>query len=194
MQRFTDDFEKREYLGREALKELQLQHPDLFKYQITFTTEKYSEYDAMYIILDDNQQITKRVWIELKIRDTDYDDGYILETKKLNSLIKKRKSLFLNENEVVFLYINFTPTKTIIWNVTNLEIETKTLKANKATSDSRTNKINKSVLYLTQDTGRTLDYILNDKHLLTKYDTNYLLPKVKAEIKKRPGLEDILFM
>ena len=193
MQRFTDDFERREYLGREALKELQLQHTNLFKYQLHFNNDKYGEYDAYYIIIDENQQITKRVWIEIKIRDEDYDE-YILETKKLNSLIKKRKSLYLLENEVKFLYINFTPTKTIIWNVTDIDTEGKTLKANKATSDSRTNKINKQVIYLEPSTGRVLNYIINEQHLLTKYDTNYLLPKVKAEIKKRPGLEDILFM
>lgn len=192
MQRFTDDFEKREYLGREALKEIQQQYPELLKYQLHFNTEKYGEYDAYYLIINENQQITKRVWLELKTRDQDYDE-YILETKKLNSLIKKRKSLYLNEDEVIFLYVNFTPTKTIIWNITNINPEGETLKANKATSNNRKDKIDKQVIYLKPEQGKQLKYVLNEQHLLTKYDTNYLLPKVKEQIKKRPGLEDILF-
>jgi hypothetical protein len=190
--RFTDDFEKREYLGREALKELQLQHPDKFKYQLSFNSEKYGEYDALFFVIDENQQIKKRVWIEIKIRDTEFDE-YILETKKLNSLINKRKSLYFTNEEVSFLYINFTPNNTIVWDITNIEPEGETLKANKATSTSRTDKVDKSVIYLKPEQGKVFDYQINEKHLLTKYDINYLLPKVKSKIKNNPGIADILF-
>ena len=34
--RFVDDFEKREYMGREALKELKELYPQYFKYDIHF--------------------------------------------------------------------------------------------------------------------------------------------------------------
>jgi len=192
--RFTDDYEKREWLGREALKELQEIYPEYFKYDLRFTTEKYADYDAFYFIIDeDTQKLRKRVWIEIKIRDTNYDE-YVLEYKKLNQLIKKRDELFLTEDDVIFLYLNYTPNETIIWNISKIkeEGEVKSKVMNKATSTSRKDKMNKKIYYLKPSDGKRLDYVLNEKHLLRKYD-NYLLDKVKEQIKKKPGLEDILF-
>lgn len=192
--KFTDDFEKREWLARQALKELQDIYPEYFKWQIHFTEGKYDDYDAYYFILDiEKQNIKKRVWIELKIRDTEYDT-YILEKKKLNQLIKKRDDMFLTSDDVEFLYINYTPTRTIIWNITNIkderQLERKVM--NKATSISRDDKKNKEIYYLKPSEGKILNYILNEKTLLRRYD-EYLLDKVKEMIKKKPGLEDILF-
>lgn len=192
--KFTDEFEKREWLARQALKELQEIYPEYFKWEIHFTEGKYDDYDAYYFILDiEKQNIKKRVWIELKIRDTEYDT-YILEKKKLNQLIKKRDSMFLTKDDVEFIYINFTPTRTIIWNITNIkdekQLERKVM--NKATSISRDDKKNKEIYYLYPSEGKILNYVLNEKNLLRRYD-EYLLDKVKEMIKKKPGLEDILF-
>ena len=192
--KFTDDYEKREWLGREALKELKEIYPEYFKYELRFTTEKYAYYDAFYFIIDvDTQKLRKRVWIEIKIRDETYDD-YVLELKKLNQLIKKRDEMFLTEDDVIFLYLNYTPNETIIWNITKIkeEGEVKNKVMNKATSTSRKDKKDKKIYYLKPSDGKRLDYVLNEKQLLRKYD-NYLLDKVKEMIKKKPGLEDILF-
>ena len=191
--RFESDFEKREWLGREALKQVKQFYPNLFKYELNFTTGKYDDYDAFYFIIDtDTQKIKKRVWIEIKIRDTEYDE-YILEKKKLKQLIKKKDDLHLSKGEYIFLYVNFTPKETIIWNITNINPNnTKTLKANKETSVSRNYKINKEIIYLKPEEGLRLQYILNEKHLLSNYD-DYLLKKVKEKIKTKKGLEEILF-
>lgn len=192
--RFTNEFERREWFGREALKELKRIYPEVFKWDITFTTEPYYEYDAYYFQLDaETQSIIKRFWIEIKIRDAEYDD-FILEKKKLKSLIKKRDNLSLGSDDVTFLYINFTPQRTIIWKLKDeLLNEVENLVANKATADSRTNKINKEVIYLNPKSGKVFNYILNEKHLESSYDETYLLPKVKEKIKTVAGLEQILF-
>lgn len=192
--RFTNEFERREWFGREALKELKRIYPEVFKWDITFTTEPYYEYDAYYFQLDaETQSIVKRFWIEIKIRDAEYDD-FILEKKKLKSLIKKRDNLSLGSDDVTFLYINFTPQRTIIWKLKDeLLNEVENLVANKATADSRTNKINKEVIYLNPKSGKVFNYILNEKHLESSYDETYLLPKVKEKIKTVAGLEQILF-
>ena len=89
--RFTNDFEKREFIGRESLRELQKLYSNLFKYQLHFTTDTYAAYDAFYHIIDtETHSIKKRVLIEIKIRDRQFPE-YILETKKLNLVF-----LFLN--------------------------------------------------------------------------------------------------
>lgn len=192
--KFTNEFERREWFGREALKELKKLYPQTFKWELSFTTEPYYEYDAYYFQLDlETQSIKKRVWIEIKIRDCEYDD-FILEKKKLNSLIKKRNNLSLTGDDVIFLYINFTPERTIIWKLDDeLLNQTENLVANKATADSRSNKINKEVIYLNPKSGKVFDYILNEKHLESSWDETYLLPKVKEKIRTVKGLEDILF-
>ena len=152
-----NEFQRREELGREALKQLKKLYPNHFKYDLHFTTNVYECYDAYYFIKEDGS-IKKRVWIEIKIRDVDYPD-YLLEQKKIQALNKKRDELFLNKDEVDFIYINFTPTKTIIWNITNVDTENTTqLYANKATSISRKYKINKNVIMLKPSDGIVLDY------------------------------------
>ena len=194
MMRFTNDFEKREWFGRQALKELQKKYPDTLKYPLTFSEETYSEYDCRYFVIDEEtQSIKRRVWIEIKIRDNNYDE-YILEEKKLRSLIRKRDNLLLNKDEVQFLYVNFTPDATLIWKIDDDMLNnSECLVANKATSTSRTNKVNKKVIYLNETTAKRFNYILNEVSLMDNYETEYLLPKLKEQIKKKPGLEDILF-
>ena len=39
---FQNDYEKREWLGREALKTLQSLNPDFFKYELKFTSGSIS--------------------------------------------------------------------------------------------------------------------------------------------------------
>lgn len=182
--RFTNDFEKREFIGRESLRELQKLYSNLFKYQLHFTTDTYAAYDAFYHIIDtETHSIKKRVLIEIKIRDRQFPE-YILETKKLNSLKKIRKDLGFNEDEMSILYINFCPNETIVWDIDKINNEVKTLVANKATSISRDEKINKSVIYLQPSEGKQLNYIYNEKEILMKSIIDEKLSATKKEIIK----------
>lgn len=180
---FTNEFEKREYLGREALKELKKIYPNLFKYDIHFTTDTYASYDAFYHIIDsETHSIKKRVLIEIKIRDREFPE-YILETKKLNSLKKIRKDLGFNEDEMSILYINFCPNETIIWNIDKINNDIVTNEYNKATSISRTNKINKDVIMLKPSEGKQLNYILDEKLILSKTKINNIVDNKVKELK-----------
>lgn len=188
--KFVDDFEKREWLGRQALKELQELYPDFFKWDIKFTNGKYDCFDADWFIMED-YSIKKRVWVEIKCRDVDYDE-LILEKKKLKKMIDFRNSLYLSEDQVMILYLNFTPNKTIIFKLDESMLkETKKLKANKATSVDRDNKINKDVIYLSDDIGKTFDYRINERRLMCKYDTEYLLPKIKNKLSNNNDLWNV---
>jgi hypothetical protein len=180
---FTNDFEKREYLGREALRELKVLYPNLFKYDLHFTTDTYAAYDAFYHIIDsDTHSITKRVLIEIKIRDRHFPE-YILETKKLNSLKKIRKDLGFNEDEMSILYINFCPNETIIWNIDKINNDVKTNEYNKATAVSRKDKVSKDVIMLQPTEGKQLDYILDESKILNKTKINNIVDNKVKELK-----------
>jgi hypothetical protein len=191
---FTNEYERREWFAREALKDMKRKYPNFLKWELIFTTDKYYEYDVFYFVLDlDSQSIKKRVWIELKIRDTSFD-SYILEGKKLKSLIKKRENLMLSKDDVTFLYINFTPDGTIVWKLDDDMLEsTEKLVANRRTADSRQDKINKDVIYLDPKDGKFFDYVICERSLSDNWEVEYLLPKVKDKIRTISGLEDILF-
>lgn len=181
--KFTNDFEKREFLGREALRELKQLYPNLLKYDLHFTTDTYAAYDCFYHIIDSNtHSITKRVLIEIKIRDRQFPE-YILETKKLNSLKKIRKDLGFNEKEMSILYINFCPNETIIWNIDNINNDIKTNEYNKATSTSRTEKINKDVIMLQPSEGKQLNYILDENKILNKTKVSNIVDNKIKEMK-----------
>lgn len=181
---FTDNFQRDEFYARQGLLILQELYPNTFKYKIEFTQGEYDPYDAMFFIIDTNtQSIIKRVWIELKIRKTAYDT-YLLETKKMNSLLKLRKDMFFTEDEVTLLYINFTPNETIIYNldkVKNLPIEKKVM--NKCTAISRTNKIEKNVIMLKPEDGKILNYILNEEKINNRNKINNIVDNKVKELK-----------
>ena len=181
---FIDDYEKREWLGRQALKELKSLYPDTFKYNIEFTTGKYDDYDAFYIILDKDNKLSKYVWIEIKVRQTTYTD-YFLEKEKLDRMEAQRERLYLKKDEVIFLYLNFCPEGTYCWNISNID-DNKWEKRliNVSTSKNRSDKEMKSVKYLKPEDSKRFDYILNEKHFENNYKTEYLLPKVEEKIKR----------
>lgn len=87
------------------------------------------------------------------------------------------------------LYANFTPTKTIIWNLDEIEVKIDTLKANKTTVDSKTRKVNKGVIYLTPESGIVLPYVLNKKKIIMNNLIDVKLNKTEKELKK--GLETL---
>lgn len=183
---FTDDFEKFEWFGREGLKHLKELFPNTFKWDINFTTGKYDDYDAFWFIMDENQSIKKRVWVEIKWRDRAFDE-YILEVKKLNQLKRLRDSMYLKEDEVTFIYLNFTPDGTYMWDITSMKDSGETLVANKATSDSRQNKINKKMIYLPE--GKRFDYILDPRLIEIKWTQYNIVEDVKKVVRR--GLEEI---
>jgi hypothetical protein len=192
MLKFEDDFARREFLGREALKEIQLLHPGKFKYQLQFNTDKYGCYDAFYFVIDENQQLVKRVWIEIKIRDTVYDK-YILETKKHSGILSEIKRMFLTTEDVTILYLNLCPNESYIYNITDIsKYKIEVLKANKQTSISRTVKIDKNVIYLDPNDGVKLNYIMNEKELEYKEILRRKVNVISKEIKKI-GLEGVLW-
>ena len=142
---FVNDYEKREWLGREALKDLQTLNNDFFKYKLNFTTGQYDDYDAFYFIYDTDNKFKKYVWIEIKVRDKTFPD-YVLEKEKLDRMIKQRERLYLKKEEVVFLYINFCPEGTYCWNITDMDDDKwDRMEMNKSTSNNRIEKENKLI-------------------------------------------------
>lgn len=188
--RFVDDHERREFIGRESLLELQQLYPDIFKYEIHQHPDKYSVYDCFYFTEDkDTHSIKKRVWIEIKTRDKDFD-GYFLEMKKLKDLIKARNDMYFTKDEVTFLYLNFTPTKTLIWNITDIdpdEVEVREIDCNKNTCNSRKDKVRKDQIVLKEEDAKSFKFIADEKRVFRKWAEKYLLPKI---IKKQ---EDLLW-
>lgn len=183
MMTFENEYDRREWLGREALKELKRKYPHLIKWELNFTTDKFYEFDSFYFVPDlETGSIKMRVWIEIKIRDDIYPE-YILEKKKLQSLIRKRNNLLLKKDEVQFLYINFTPEGTIIWKIGDeLLLKTQKLKANKATAQSRTYKVDKEVIYLDKKTGYRFNYIPDEKSLLDNHIEKVEKPQLNIKV------------
>lgn len=183
---FINDFEKREWLGREALKELKKVFPSFWKYDIQFTEYQYEYYDAFFLVYDSNtHKLLKRVFIEIKIRDKEYDD-YVLEKKKVGDIRKKLTDILGSLNDTMILYINFCPNGTYLWDITNIEPNdcTEDMYMNKATSISRSNKVKKKCKLLKRNEAKTFDYIYNENQIMINYKQNYLLPKVEESIKK----------
>lgn len=182
--KFQNDFQKEEYYARQGLLILQELYPNTFKYKIEFTPGEYDPYDALFFIIDtETQSIIKRVWIELKIRKTTYD-SYLLETKKMNSLIRLRKAMYYKEEDVTLLYINFTPNETIIYNLDKVKnIPTQKKVMNKCTVLSRTNKVEKDVIMLKPEDGKILNYILDEKEIDTRNKINKIVDTKSKEMK-----------
>lgn len=190
---FKDGFEKREFIGFNALLDLKKIYPEIFKWEISKMPEGKA-FDAHYFVYDEEKQmIKKRVWIEIKIRDKVYPD-YIFEKKKWDGMEKYRKDVYLDPNEVIYLYVNFTPEGTFIWNVSNMEgKKIHTEEYNEATENSRTEKKTKKVWKMEKSEAKKLDYVLNERRILMEWEQKYLVPKVKEKVKKYPCLLDILF-
>lgn len=191
-QLFASDYDEREFIGRQALRDLQRDYPEKFKYELFDNPEQYGAYDAYYFALDHTtQSIKKRIWIEIKIRDKVFPD-YILENKKIRGLESERKKLSLNKDEVVFLYLNFTPNGAYLWNITDVDhLESEKREMNKATSTSRTDKTDKDVKMLDPDDAYFFDYRLNKNLILKRFEDQILLKRTKDTIKK-VGLEAVL--
>lgn len=190
---FVNDFERASFIERCAWKNF-LSLYDAFPgwEQIILPYEGKDVYDVMLYKIE-NGSITKRVFIEIKVRNVIYDE-YFMETKKYNSIKKLcEKELYLNEDEYKILYVNFTPTGTYIWDTSILkDIKVSKVEMNKATMDSRSDKVNKSKYDLPISKAKRYNYIWDEGQLKKHYD-QYFNKRVEKVIKKNKGLEDILF-
>ena len=151
----------------------------LFNGDIQFTTDTYSAYDAFYFIIDDvTHNIKKRVYIELKIRNRVFD-SYLLESKKMNSLLKIRKDMYFTEDEATILYINFCPNETIIYNIDKVKnLPTEKLIANKCTVNSKTDKIEKTVIMLKPTDGKQIEYIINENEIIKRLEIKQIVKNI----------------
>lgn len=190
---FANDYEKREFLGRQGLADLQKLHPNLFKYEIHFVPDLYSAYDAYYHSLDPiTGSIKKRVLIEIKTRDKVYED-WLLETSKVQRLKKIIKEMYMTPEEVVILYCNFTPKGVLLWNITEIcfgntvGIKKEKKKMNRYTAESRTDKIVKDGYYLKEETAKHFDYVIKENEILNR------IKKKELTKSKGRGLYDVLF-
>jgi hypothetical protein len=193
MIKFASGYEKNEWLGREALKDLQIIYPELFKNYIEFTPEG-CRYDAFYFIYDNDFKIKKRVFIEIKVRSENWDEPF-LEWNKWKDITDIAKNVFdLNDDEYEILYLNFFPNETIVWKIKYMDksllVESK---MNKATVESTSIKKNKKVWLMDKSVGKSLNYTINEPLLLKRNYDEYLSKLVTKQIKRKPGLEDILF-
>lgn len=182
----NNDYQMREWLGRTALKDLQ--EKELFpkKYNIKYTADYFCVYDAYTIGNND-----KPILIEIKVRDDKYGD-YMLEYNKCRDLCDiARNNLFLKENEMTFLYINFCPEATYIWNINHYVFNYDTIdwngdkKFNKSTCKSREEKVNKKHIMLKPSDGKTINYKINRNQLIKKEEER-LHPKPTP----KPGIFD----
>lgn len=190
--KFKDNYEKREFIGFHSLLDLQKLNSETFKFEIRRMPD-YSSFDAYYFITNgDTMSIKKRVFVEIKIRDKVFPD-YYLQKKKWDDIDKYRRNVSLDKDEVIYLYVNFTPEGTFIWNITDMSgKETEWREMNEYTESSRYEKVNKEVWGLEKEEAKFFDYTIDETRILNEWEQKYLLPKVKEKVKKYPCLLDIL--
>lgn len=153
-------------------------------------------YDAMVLVKDKlTGESIKWIMLEAKVRSTEFDNWF-LELKKLNTLKRDRKYKIEKEYinlPIQIMYINFTPNKTVLWNLSKLEKD-KSLgelvrrEMNAVTVQSTTNKTKKQVYLLEEDMGIVFDF---------KYNAENHIEDIKQEIvikeKQITGLGTWLF-
>jgi len=185
--KFENDYQRREWIGRQALKELQRQYPHIFKYDITFEPDMYSHYDASFIEYDyTTHNIKMRHFIEIKIRDRVFPD-YILERKKVSNLHKKMDELGLKDGEYKLFYLNFCPDGTYLWNITDITPQdcNESKLMNKATSTSRRDKMNKYYRPMVTEEARKFEYIINENDIVEEEVMRRMKPQLEKKIQQK---------
>lgn len=131
----------------------------------TYLTDIYG-YDSYDCLLQAYREgeIKKRFVIEFKLRETHYGD-LIFETKKLNQL---KKVVYDDITDI--LYITTTPNGTYIFNISKLIKEDKlkvtSIVCNKATMNSRSEKVKKTVYMLDCDLAKFIPFKFSNTEYL----------------------------
>lgn len=159
----TDKYEEAAYKERLAFKEF----IKTFKYSNNELYEiVYTEYTGsdVYDVLIVNRLTRKRAIIEIKIRGDEgthrgIQDGFFLEKKKYNSLLKLRKyEILSNEDDCKIFYLNFTTSGTYMWNLDSILIKSVRMTMNKATMGSKIDKVDKEVFTLKVEDAKHHSY------------------------------------
>ena len=172
---------------------------DLFKdknrYGVYITPDiGHSKYDCMVQKYDENMTCLNRYIIELKVRMVNNSklieckrDGWIFERSKYNSL-KNLYNIDKERNEI--LYVNFTPDKTLVWNITTLEkkrlLKWESKNMNSHTMTSRDNKVDKRVCLLKEEWALPYLYVF-DEFLFKRYMRENDIKKRRNEDTKTIG-------
>lgn len=180
---------KRERFALRKLLE-RMNRNDEFIYQAHMTSEyDHDRYD-MCLQKTSNGNILKSFYVEAKIRSGVYDD-YVMETKKYRAIDRIIKYDICDTNDEI-LYINFLPEKTLIWNVSRLiregKIFTSKLLANKVTMKSKTDKVNKTMMFLNPEDATVINYAYSEEDYL---NTLRLIELSKIEHEKKMKNPDI---
>lgn len=184
-----NNFDFAEERERYALKQVidRFTEDNNFTYEVKFNPPgNMNNYDLLILKYKDGK-IVKRYLIESKIRFKEYDT-YIIECKKIRAIKGIIKELHI-ENEAEIIYINFTPTKTLYWNITEMErigklpvtkfLMPKTTMGNKP-------KVPKFNIELDTNMATKLDYIFSEKNY-----NQYLKDNKSIKIEDKIQLNDI---
>lgn len=161
---FVNDIEKSAYFERLAfnafIDKFGLWKADNYDIYITDISST-SPYDVIITKKDDNGKDIGRLIIEIKIRDKEYS-SWVYEGKKHNSLTKI-KNIDPDYNKII--YINFTPTGTIVWDIDKIidKYKLERMEMNRVTSHSRSDKVDKRIYLLKEEDGKKWNYIWDEK-------------------------------
>lgn len=154
-----------------------------FEFSTTLTNSG-TVYDGILKVYDKNGIVIGYSIIEVKVREDSYSN-YFLEKKKKDNLLKE-KIKFDEQLRVIgekikcdILYINFTNTSTLIWDITYLEEIGKLkrgtrLEMNNITIENNNKKKLKSVYLLEIYDGKFItDFIFENKKFKYYYEELY---------------------
>lgn len=190
------DYNNKSINERIILKEIikQLYDKNRIDIQYYFTdVEGVDIYDGYVMVFEKGTgSIIRRHLIEIKIRDTHYNE-LLLEKKKLTNLKEKA-----NESGASVIYISCTPEGSFVYNLTKLETEKEfdwvTEQHNKTTTDKSQGKINKTVTYLSTQLAKKIDVRQTDLDVLKRLKSSEeTIIKATIKTKQRKSLFDTLF-
>ena len=158
-----EDFIKKSEIERMALSSI---IPLLFegKEYTYYTTpsDGFDVYDGYVMLFNTSGSIIGRYMVEVKVRDTHYDE-LMLERKKYNDLVKAS-----SKTEAGIIYINVTPNGTYCFNINKIiDDNTNWVIGNhwKSTTDKSLGKIDKKIVYIPIDKAKKIEYNTVMNHL-----------------------------
>lgn len=170
-----------------------------FEIQETSTNSK-CHYDAILKIYDKNGNLKQHYIVEVKVREETHNDYFLEKLKKDNLLkAKEEQDIFMKQRniniETGILYINFTDSFTVIWDILELNDlgilkRGQRLEMNKKTYVNRIDKKLKSVYKLTIEQGFFYTNFLYNKNKFLNYYNELKNPTkiVESKWKNMKGL------